>query len=74
VLKNTNYSIAPADIKTEIEKLGHPLDLPIPSFTNADIQAVINHLKPKISPGYDLITGKILKELPNGKLHKSSLS
>jgi hypothetical protein len=33
-------------------------------FTNADIQAVINHLKPKKSPGYDLITGKILKEPP----------
>jgi hypothetical protein len=28
------------------------------------VQAVINNFKAKRSPGYDLITGKILQELP----------
>jgi hypothetical protein len=30
----------------------------------AEVQEVINSLNPKKSSGYDLITGKILKELP----------
>jgi hypothetical protein len=30
----------------------------------SEVQAVINNLSPKKSPGYDLITGKTLKELP----------
>jgi hypothetical protein len=30
----------------------------------AEVQDVINSLNPKKSSGYDLITGKILKELP----------
>jgi hypothetical protein len=30
----------------------------------AEVQAVTNSLNPKKSSGYDLITGKILKELP----------
>jgi hypothetical protein len=30
----------------------------------AGVQEVINSLNPKKSSGYDLITGKILKELP----------
>jgi hypothetical protein len=37
---------------------------PIPHLTRTDIQTAINNLNPKKSPGYDLITGKILKELP----------
>jgi hypothetical protein len=35
-----------------------------PRLTRTAIQTAINHLHPKKSPGYDLITGKILKELP----------
>jgi hypothetical protein len=42
----------------------YQLEPPIHRFTHADIQAVINHLNPKKSPGYDLITGKILQKLP----------
>jgi hypothetical protein len=30
----------------------------------AEVQEVINSLNPKKSPGYNLITGRILKELP----------
>jgi hypothetical protein len=37
---------------------------PINRLKIAEIQEVINSLNPKKSPGYDLITGKILKELP----------
>jgi hypothetical protein len=42
----------------------YQLDLPIPRFTTVDIQTAIRQLSPKKSPGYDLITGKILRELP----------
>jgi hypothetical protein len=42
----------------------YQLEPPIPHLTRTDIQTAINHLNPKKkSPGYDLITGKILKEL-----------
>jgi hypothetical protein len=33
-------------------------------FQQSEVQTIINNLKPKSSPGYDLITGKILQELP----------
>jgi hypothetical protein len=42
----------------------YQLEPPIPRVTRTDIQTAINHLNPKKSPGYDLITSKILKELP----------
>lgn len=43
----------------------HQLDLPIKSFTKSEVSAVImKDLSSKKAPGYDLITGKILKELP----------
>jgi hypothetical protein len=42
----------------------YQLEPPIPHLTRTDIQTAINHLNPKKSPGYDLITGKIIKELP----------
>jgi hypothetical protein len=42
----------------------YQLELPIPHLTRTDIQTAINNLNPKKSPGYDLITGKILQELP----------
>jgi hypothetical protein len=37
---------------------------PINRLKRAEVQEVINSLNPKKSSGYDLITGKILKELP----------
>jgi hypothetical protein len=37
---------------------------PLHRFKQTEIQTVINSLSPKTSPGYDLITGKILQELP----------
>jgi hypothetical protein len=42
----------------------YQLEPPIPRLIRTDIQTAINHLNPKKSPGYDLITGQILKELP----------
>jgi hypothetical protein len=36
----------------------------MPLLARTDIQTAINHLNPKISLGYNLITGEILKELP----------
>jgi hypothetical protein len=42
----------------------YQLEPPIARLTPTDIQTATNHLNPKKSPGYDLITGKILKELP----------
>jgi hypothetical protein len=41
----------------------YQLEPPIPRLTRTDIQKAINHLNPEITPGYDLITGNILKEL-----------
>jgi hypothetical protein len=44
--------------------------VPLPTRTNnhrlkrAEVEGVINSLNPKKSSGYDLITSKILKELP----------
>lgn len=41
------------------------LELPIKPFTTSEVRDMIkNNLNAKKSPGYDLITGKILKELP----------
>jgi hypothetical protein len=40
------------------------LEPPLGRFHRSEVQTVINNLKPKSSPGYDLITGKILQELP----------
>lgn len=43
----------------------HQLELPIKKFKTSEVKSIINsNLNPKKSPGYDLITGKILKELP----------
>ena len=40
------------------------LDVPIPNFTYQDVKRAIAKLNIKKSPGYDLITGKVVKELP----------
>lgn len=42
----------------------YQLDLPIQKFRRSEVANVINKLKPNKAPGYDLITGKTLKELP----------
>jgi hypothetical protein len=49
-----------------ISLLGSPYQLePSPQrFKQSEIQTVINNLFSKTSPGYDLITGKMLPELP----------
>jgi hypothetical protein len=42
----------------------YQLEPPIDRLKRAEVQEVINSLNPKKLSGYDLITGKILKELP----------
>jgi hypothetical protein len=42
----------------------YKLEPPPQRFKQPEIQTVVNNLFPKTSPGYDLITGKILQELP----------
>jgi hypothetical protein len=41
------------------------LDSPVKKFKLTEVRAAINHLRPNKAPGYDLITGRILKELPD---------
>jgi hypothetical protein len=45
-------------------EIPYQLEPPLSRFHRSEVQTVINNLKPKSSPGYDLITGKILQELP----------
>jgi hypothetical protein len=42
----------------------YQVEPPINRLKRAEVQEVINSINPKKSSGYDLITGKILKELP----------
>jgi hypothetical protein len=42
----------------------YQLELPITRLTRTEIQTAIHSLNPKKSPGYDLLTSKILQELP----------
>jgi hypothetical protein len=49
---------------TSLLESPYQLELPPHRFKYSEIQTVINNLSPKTSPGYDLITGKILQELP----------
>jgi hypothetical protein len=44
------------------KKIFYQLKPPINRLKRAEAQEVINSLNPKKSSGYDLITGKILKE------------
>jgi hypothetical protein len=41
-----------------------PMSLPITPFSPAEVSAVIAHLNVRKAPGYDLISGKVLQELP----------
>jgi hypothetical protein len=45
-------------------EIPHQLEPPPRRFRRSEVQAVINNFKAKRSPGYDLIVGKILQELP----------
>jgi hypothetical protein len=45
-------------------EIPYQLKPPLGRFHRSEVQTTINNLKPKSSPGYDLITGKILQELP----------
>jgi hypothetical protein len=42
----------------------YQLEPPINCLKRAEVQEIISSLNPKKSSDYDLITGKILKELP----------
>lgn len=57
-----------SDLERDIyEFLDSPnqLEMPIKSFTPSEVNNVIlKDLNPKKAPGYDLITGRVLKELP----------
>jgi hypothetical protein len=56
----------PEEEEALIQTLDAPYQLrqPIKHFQRAEVQEVISNLNPEISSDYDLITGKILKELP----------
>jgi hypothetical protein len=61
----------PSENEPEVEEAliqllesSYQLELPIKRFKRAEVQEVISNLNPTDSSGYDLITGKILKELP----------
>jgi hypothetical protein len=41
---------------------------PVRTFKLTDVRTAINKLRPTKSPGYDLITGKVLQELPEVEL------
>lgn len=43
----------------------HQLGLPLDNFTKAEVRSAIKKLDLNKAPGYDLITSKIIKELPN---------
>jgi hypothetical protein len=51
-------------ILTRLLESPYQLELPSLRFKRSEIQKVIMNLSPKTCPGYDLITGKILQELP----------
>lgn len=43
----------------------YQMDMPIARFTQKEVhRTILEHINPKKAPGYDLITGKILRELP----------
>jgi hypothetical protein len=52
-----------AEALIELLEASYQLKLQIKCSKRAEVQEVISNLNPKISPSYDLITGKILKEL-----------
>lgn len=59
-------TISQADEKEIEDFLDSPfqMELPIDKFQTREIKSIINELHVKKAPGFDLITSKILKELP----------
>lgn len=66
VFKPFPSTIAQADEKEIEEFLDSPfqMELPTKKFEAREIQLIINKLSIKKAPGFDLITSKIIKELP----------
>lgn len=56
--------IEEAEIYSYLEK-PHQMDLPMKLFKISEVSKAIQDLNPKKSPGYDLITGQVLKQLNN---------
>jgi hypothetical protein len=54
----------PEEALTHLLETPYQLEPPINRLKRSEVQEGVNNLKTKKSPGYDLITGKILKELP----------
>ena len=58
------YVLEPPDYKVSSSlQATYRLNLPIKKFFKSEVIATIKSLKPKKTPGYDLITAKILNEL-----------
>jgi hypothetical protein len=53
---------------TQLQKIPYQLEPPINRLKKAEVQEIISSLNPTRSPGYDLITGQILKELPTTRI------
>jgi hypothetical protein len=49
----------------EEQEILHALETPVKKFKLTEVRAAIKQLRPKQAPGFDLITGRILKELPD---------
>lgn len=61
------FQIPPADEESIQESLETPYQLtsPMDCFIVKEIKNMIRYnLNPKIAPGFDIITGKLIKELP----------
>jgi hypothetical protein len=52
------------EILHSLETPGQP-ETPVKKFKLTEVRSAINHLLPKKAPGYDLITDRVLKELPD---------
>jgi hypothetical protein len=50
--------------KKHLYQIPYQLEPPMKRFKRAEVQEVIRSLNPKKASSYELVTGKILKELP----------
>jgi hypothetical protein len=66
VFQSHPSEISPVEEEALIHYLETPyqLDPPLNRLLRSEVHAVVKNLNPKKSPGYDLITGKILQEVP----------
>jgi hypothetical protein len=67
VFKPYNSEMTKEEEKEILHALETPgqLETPVKKFKLAEVRSAINQLPPKKAPGYDLITGRVLKELPD---------